>query len=41
VTLGDGWIAVVTADAAGHERIRVLDRATGAERAVTEIVPAP
>jgi hypothetical protein len=40
VTLGDGWLAVVTVDAAGRERIRVLDRATGAERAVTEIAPA-
>jgi hypothetical protein len=39
VTLGDGWLAVVTVDEAGRERIRVLDRATGAERAVTEIVP--
>ena len=39
VTLGDGWLAVVTVDAAGRERIRVLDRATGAERAVTEIAP--
>ena len=26
-------------DAAGRERIRLLDRATGAERAVTEIAP--
>ena len=41
VTLGSGWIAVVTVDAAGQERIRVLDRATGAPRAVTEIAPAP
>ena len=40
VTLGDGWVAVVTADAAGRERIRVLDAGTGAERAVTEIAPA-
>lgn len=41
VTLGDGWLAVVTVDGAGRERIRVLDRATGAERAVTVIAPAP
>lgn len=41
VTLGDGWVAVVTADAAGRERIRLLDAATGAERAVTDIAPAP
>jgi hypothetical protein len=40
VTLGEGWVAVVTVDRAGRERIRVLDRATGAERAVTEIAPA-
>jgi hypothetical protein len=41
VTLGDGWLAVVTVDAAGRERIRVLDRSTGAERSVTEIVSGP
>jgi hypothetical protein len=40
VTFGEGWLAVVTVDGAGRERIRVLDRATGAERAVTEIAPA-
>lgn len=39
VTLGSDWLAVVTVDAAGRERIRVLDRATGRPRAVTEIVP--
>jgi hypothetical protein len=37
VTFGTDWIAVVTADAAGRERIRVLDRATGAARGVIEI----
>lgn len=37
VTMGTGWIAVVTVDAAGRERIRVLDRTTGALLAVTEI----
>ncbi len=41
VTLGQSWIAVVTVDAAGKERIRVLDRATGAPRSVTEIAPQP
>lgn len=41
VTLGGDWIAVVTTDPEGRERIRVLDRATGSERAVTEISPAP
>lgn len=40
VTIGTGWIAVVTVDAAGRERIRVLDQATGAPRTVTEILPA-
>ena len=40
VTLGDGWLAVVTVDGEGRERIRVLDRATGAPRAVIEITPA-
>lgn len=39
VTMGTGWIAVVTVDAAGQERIRVLDRTTGAPLAVTEIAP--
>lgn len=39
VTFGTGWIAVVTTDAEGTQRIRVLDRLTGAERAVTEIAP--
>jgi hypothetical protein len=40
VTLGTGWVAVVTVDAAGAERIRVLDAATGAERGVLAI-PGP
>jgi hypothetical protein len=40
VTLGTGWIAVVTVDPGGRERIRVLDRATGAERGVAEIEAA-
>jgi hypothetical protein len=39
VTFGEGWLAVVTVDAAGRERIRVLDAASGAERAVTEVGP--
>jgi len=41
VTFGAGWVAVVTADPEGHERIRVLDARTGAERALAEIDPAP
>ena len=40
VTLGRDWVAVVTVDAAGTERVRVLDAATGAGRGTTEIVPA-
>jgi hypothetical protein len=39
VTLGRDWIAVVTTDAGGTERIRVLDRTTGLERASIEILP--
>jgi len=39
VTIGGTWIAVVTVDGEGRERIRVLDKATGAERAMTEILP--
>jgi hypothetical protein len=40
VTLGRDWIAVVTEDEAGVERIRLLDRDTGLERAVVPIAPA-
>ena len=40
VTFGRDWIAIVTSDAAGAERIRLLDRATGRERAAIPIVPA-
>jgi hypothetical protein len=39
VTLGGDWLAVVTVDAGGQERIRVLDRGTGAERGTVEIAP--
>jgi hypothetical protein len=39
VTLGSDWVAVVTRDGAGRERVRVLDRLTGAERGTMEIVP--
>ncbi len=41
VTLGTGWIAVVTRDAAGTERIRVFDAPSGAPRAVVDLTPAP
>lgn len=37
VTLGRGWVAVVTRDAAGQERVRILDATTGAPRGVAEI----
>ena len=40
VTFGEGWIAVVTADGTGVERIRVLDAASGAPRGTLEIAPA-
>ena len=38
VTLGTGWVAVVTADAAGRERIRVFG-ADGTPRGALEIGP--
>jgi hypothetical protein len=41
VTLGSDWFAVVTVDPAGTERIRVLDRATGAPRGEATIAPRP
>jgi len=37
VTFGAGWIAVVTTDAAGRERIRVFEAATGTALAETVI----
>jgi hypothetical protein len=40
VTFGEGWIAVVTVDAGGRERIRVMDAETGAPRASLEIPSA-
>ncbi|TPE52214.1 DUF6476 family protein [Amaricoccus solimangrovi] len=39
LTRGAGWVAVVTVDAGGRERIRVIDAETGAPRGVTEIAP--
>jgi hypothetical protein len=39
VTLGTDWIAVVTVDGDGQERVRVLDRNTGADRGSIEIRP--
>jgi hypothetical protein len=40
VTLGRDWVAVVTTDGEGQQRVRVLDRATGAARGTVEIAPA-
>ncbi len=37
VTFGRDWIALVTTDEAGTQRIRLLDRSTGIERAVIPI----
>ncbi|MCB1352631.1 MAG: hypothetical protein KDK03_07840 [Rhodobacteraceae bacterium] len=39
VTLGGDWIAVVTTDGSGQQRIRVLDRESGAPRGEMEITP--
>lgn len=39
MTRGEGWVAVVTVDPRGAERIRVIDVETGAPRGVTEIAP--
>ncbi|HET9069931.1 MAG TPA: DUF6476 family protein [Amaricoccus sp.] len=41
VTFGSDWLAVVTVDGSGRERIRILDRATGAERGMAEVTPRP
>lgn len=41
VTLGPDWVAVVTTDGLGQERIRLLDRASGVERAKVDITPRP
>lgn len=40
VTFGSGWVAVVTMDATGVERIHVWDTAGGRARATMEIPPA-
>jgi hypothetical protein len=39
VTVGAGFVLVLTRDGAGHERARLIDAATGAERAVMDIAP--
>lgn len=39
VTLGSSWVAVVTVDGSGLERVRILDRNTGAGRGEIEIHP--
>lgn len=38
VTLSGSWVALVTVNAAGEERIRVFDRTSGAALAETEIL---
>lgn len=38
VTLGAGWVALVTIDTDGTERIRVFDRETGEPRAETVVI---
>lgn len=40
-TQGTNWIAVVTRDTAGAERIRILDPGTGDERQTVEIMALP
>ncbi len=37
LTRGSDWVAIVTRDGGGAERIRVLDGETYAERSVTEM----
>lgn len=39
VTFGGGWVALVTTDAEGAERIRVMDAETGVERGMLLIQP--
>lgn len=39
VTFGAEWVAVVTVDREGRERIRVFDARTGDERGVAAILP--
>ncbi len=39
MTRGEGWVAVVTIDQRGAERIRVIDAETGTARGVTDIAP--
>lgn len=41
VTLGSDWVALVTVDAAGQQRVRVFDRVSGAARGEAEIAPRP
>lgn len=38
-TLGRGWVLVVTRDAAGQERLRLFEAATGRERQVVPVAP--
>lgn len=40
-TQGSDWIALVTKDGQGSERIRILDSATGKERQTIDVIPRP
>lgn len=40
VTLGTGWVAVVTEDAEGAQTIEIFDALTGARRQTVPVVPA-
>ena len=40
-TQGSDWIAVVTKDGQGTERIRILDSATGQQRQTIDVAPRP
>jgi Family of unknown function (DUF6476) len=40
VTMGSDWVALVTRDEAGQERIRVFDRVSGDPRGAVPILPS-
>ena len=40
-TQGSDWIALVTKDGQGTERIRILDSATGQQRQTIDVAPRP
>jgi hypothetical protein len=41
VTLGGDWVALVTEDSAGRERVRLFDRVSGAPRGEMNIAAEP